>query len=427
MFLRLLKAELGRLYPAAVTGALATLLLSSGCGDPSTREDGSLAASPTPGDSDSSVTKTPRPGGSSEATPTASPTPTDGHAPTLSFLFPATAEVYNPVDFGVEADALVVQVTWTLDDTIDLGTNASVDTGFLVSATVDMADTHSILATGLDRNGKSIATAEMTFVVNAGLAPHACYPGADDAYTACHPLSAGVVGSIDGYDYPSSCGESLGVEYRRPTHLLDLYTVDESEAVAANFQLGELAQAYKGRFAIVQPYAVAALQALRDAMGPLTVNSGYRNPDYNASIGGAGCSRHTYGDGFDVKGSAVDLNDLASGCYDKGAGYVQIYETHVHCDWRDGPADTAFYGDANGQAREARPTVVDATLSFDGQSWHAPATGFDEGEPQRQWRALDRQGLELSRHQGRRFSPPADTASVHVIVGGLVRLSSPLP
>lgn len=66
---------------------------------------------------------------------------------------------------------------------------------------------------------------------------------------------------------------------RSSTHSLPrLEAIDQSGQITPNFTLEETAQVWKGRYAVVQPHAVAYLQDLRDMIGPIVVNSGYRSP-----------------------------------------------------------------------------------------------------------------------------------------------------
>src|SRR5690606_17424243 len=107
----------------------------------------------------------------------------------------------------------------------------------------------------------------------------ACFLGPARDHAVCLPVVSPSPMPA-GYDYPSPLNGDPN--YRAPIAWLDLSAVDPDEALAPNFVLDELAQAWKGRYGVVQPHAVAKLQALRDALGPIVVNSGYRNPDYNA-------------------------------------------------------------------------------------------------------------------------------------------------
>ena len=90
-----------------------------------------------------------------------------------------------------------------------------------------------------------------------------CYPGADESWTTCFPLVDWSTSWGEGYDYPEPLGGSP--LYRKPIRFLDLRDLDESEALAPNFALGELMSAAKGRYGLFQPHAVERIQALRDA------------------------------------------------------------------------------------------------------------------------------------------------------------------
>lgn len=84
---------------------------------------------------------------------------------------------------------------------------------------------------------------------------------------------------------------------------------------AAYFAPHEFAS--KGNGAIhVQPRMVAALDATRAALGrPIRILSGYRDPAWNARIGGAPNSRHMHGDAVDI--------DLRG--YDAWTRYVLVW------------------------------------------------------------------------------------------------------
>lgn len=248
-----------------------------------------------------------------------------------------------------------------------------------------------------------------------------CFPGANGDGTTCVPVvPASSVGS--GYDYPAPL--SGNANYRAPVAYIDLEAVGDVQ-IAANFRLGEVAQAHKGRYAVVQPHAIARLQAIRNELGAIGVNSGYRSPSYNASIDGATHSRHMFGDGFDLAPQSVSLSTLEGACTDHGGTLVE-YTSHVHCDWRNDPVDMVLFGAAavGEPAVDLGPSPFSATLVRREGLWLAPAEGFDEGEPLRRWTALDADGEVIYEATGESFAPPSGTATVEVLVGGRVELTA---
>lgn len=242
----------------------------------------------------------------------------------------------------------------------------------------------------------------------------ACYAG--EAGSLCLPLVA-PDDPGPAYDYPAPLQGSAN--YRAPVAYLDLSAHDPATRLAPNFRLDEFAQEGKGRYGVVQPHLIEYVQALRDDLGPINVNSGYRSPGYNAGVdGSATYSRHTYGDAADMAAPSVSLATLRQACLDHGAGYVGTYTTHIHCDWRDDAVDEAFFGPAG----RAVPTwadlpLHDAWVERDGERLVAPTHGWDEGEPLREWYAYDADGVLLDVAIAESFVPPAETMEVVVVVG----------
>ncbi len=300
---------------------------------------------------------------------------------------PVRARPGNPLTD--DGDSALIRDTADLD-TADTGSDSALDTG-----PVDTAAPTEVCYLGLDRGGTT------------------CVPVVPDD---------GTFGAD--YVYPAPYGGSA--TYAAPVRYLDLDTIDPALAVAPNFVLEELAAAYKGRWAVVQPRLVAHLQGLRDTIGgPLTVTSGYRNPAYNASVGGVTYSRHQYGDGADLEAGGYSVEALGDLCYGEGADYVGLYEDgHTHCDWRDGTPDPAFFPAFAG--RPAAP-AEHAEIAVDGAVLRAPAEGFDEGEPLRRWTAFAADGAALTTATGRSFVPPEGAARVRVVVGGRVEVEAVLP
>lgn len=242
----------------------------------------------------------------------------------------------------------------------------------------------------------------------------ACYLGPDRDDSVCLPT---VDASLADYDYPWSSN----AQYAEPMRYLDLDVIDPSTELAPNFLLSEIAQDWKGQYAVVQPHAVDRLQDLRDQLGALGVNSGYRPPDYNASVGGATLSRHMYGDAFDLDPYVVGLTTLQNACYDTDASYVQVYSTHIHCDWRNDSLSPVFYGASfaalSSSTFSFEPITLDAEIVRVGDQLTAPAIGWDEGEPLREWTAFDPDGHAIDTSVGDSYSPPDDAHSVEVWVG----------
>jgi len=261
--------------------------------------------------------------------------------------------------------------------------------------------------------------------------PTVCYPGDRMAYDVCVTLEpAGTQGSD--YVYPTSSSWN----YAEPTHFLELVDIPASVMVAPNFRRDELAQEWKGDWAVVQVHAVERLQDLRDDVGALVVNSGYRSPDYNASVGGATLSRHMYGDAFDLDPVSVTLTELESSCYNHGAGFVSVYTSHVHCDWRDDSQEDAFYGEPppppmpTGHAAAAPLgawPVPSAHIELVNGIATAPADGLDCGEPLREWVAYDADGDVVAQATGATFEPPPEAVEVEVDVGRVVHRRLSLP
>ncbi len=250
----------------------------------------------------------------------------------------------------------------------------------------------------------------------------ACFPGADGSGNTCLDVTNLPPGT-SGYDYPSPLG---GMDnYRKPIAYLDLSKIDGSTKIAPNFTLNEIAQEHKGRYAVVQPHAIEGLQKFRNALGAIRVNSGYRNPKYNKSVGGATNSRHMFGDAFDLKPLSASLTKLENACTANGGKLVE-YNSHVHCDFRFDPVDTAFFGVASGAGVGPEPQFTAQIGEQDGEWSAIDLTGFDEGEPVLRWTALDAAGDVLEEHRGPSFVPPAGTATVRALVGAQVEVEAVL-
>lgn len=247
--------------------------------------------------------------------------------------------------------------------------------------------------------------------------PEVCYPGENNAWTTCFPIHP-FENPPAGYGYPEPYQGNPN--YRKPVAFIDLEQIDPSTKIAPNFTLDEIAQVHKGRWAIVQPHAVESLQKLRDAVGAIGINSGYRSPQYNTSIGGATHSRHMFGDGFDMSPQAVGLATLENQCTTAGGQLVK-YTSHVHCDFRFDDVSVEFFGAAPNGAPWPGDQLDGEIVSAEGVHT-APAYGFDEGEPVREWTAKNAKGEIVATGEGLVFVPPRGTATVEVVIGGRVEV-----
>ncbi len=245
-----------------------------------------------------------------------------------------------------------------------------------------------------------------------------CYLGDDGAGTTCLPLVAFYADLPRGYAYPPSM--LADGQDRPPLGLIDVQAASGALGLAPNFDLDELAQPALGQWAVIQPHAVVALQAMRDAAGPITVVAGYRSPSANATAGGELYARHQYGDGFDLDPVDATLSTLADLCVAQGGAAVE-FVGHVHCELSAVPVDEAFFGPPP-MAAPISPggLALEAWIEIDGHQLWAPGSGFVEGEPGRRWTARDEGGAIVGQAHGRSFAPPAGTRWVEVVVGGAV-------
>ncbi len=348
-----------------------------------------------------------------------------GTAQSLALTSPGESAV-NPVWIAVDAGPSVVRVVYEAEGAQLLGESSDAGVDFGIEVTFETLGPRTIQATAYDGCDEVVGTTSQVTVVSDEetdeLGDPVCYPGPTEEWDVCFDLVIPEPSELDNYEYPPKL--DMNPNYRAPQAYVDLASVDLGVSVAPNFRLSELVKPKYGEFVVIQPHAVVHLQALRDQLGPLQVNSGYRNPVHNASVGGATWSRHMYGDAFDLSPSDVSLTALFEACADEGAGFRKLYETHVHCDWRAESVDTRFFGPIDADAiAPADSLSIAAELVVDGEGFLAPASGWNEGEPLRRWWAFDDGGLLLGEAVGRRFVPPVGTVKVEVEVGGELRRS----
>jgi uncharacterized protein YcbK (DUF882 family) len=91
------------------------------------------------------------------------------------------------------------------------------------------------------------------------------------------------------------------------------------------------------------------LQVLRDTLKkPVTINSGYRSPDYNKKVGGASKSQHLVAKAADIRVPgllAIEVYNVILRLIEQGKmhnGGLGLYDTFVHYDVRAASARWDF-------------------------------------------------------------------------------------
>lgn len=104
-----------------------------------------------------------------------------------------------------------------------------------------------------------------------------------------------------------------------------------------NFKVNEFACKDGSDVIFVSPELVSILQKIRDYFGKaVNINSGYRTPTYNKSVGGASQSQHLYGTAADIRIAGVEPKDVAAYAETLlfNTGGIGIYNNFVHVDVR---------------------------------------------------------------------------------------------
>ena len=164
-----------------------------------------------------------------------------------------------------------------------------------------------------------------------------CFPGADLSGNTClYTTRLGLMDTPEHYEYPPVEQSKLSFDYSPPIRFVDLLYVKKDDHLSPNFKVQEFMSFHKGRYGVVQPKMIYALEQIRAELGrPLSITSGFRSPFYNSQIVNAAThSRHMYGDAVDFKVAGVAKSKVRSLCKKYGANFVQVYKTHIHCDWR---------------------------------------------------------------------------------------------
>jgi hypothetical protein len=206
---------------------------------------------------------------------------------------------------------------------------------------------------------------------NENLGAEACYPGRSDVDPLCLSVEPHDYDQ-DEYRYP----EVQDPQYAAPTAYLDLRKINQGTSLSHNLQISEFAAPHQGRWAVIQPHLVEAVQAIRDQLGPIVIGSGYRSPAYNKRVGGVPLSRHQYGDAVDIRALDASNEEVQRACRIEGATFVEVYSSHVHCDWRGDQLDEAFFGQTDQHDRPDTPDNDYSMHEHEYEMWDVETVGL---------------------------------------------------
>lgn len=112
--------------------------------------------------------------------------------------------------------------------------------------------------------------------------------------------------------------------------------------LSAHFKVREFACGDGSDAVLVAPRLVMVLQSLRSHFcAAVTINSGYRTPQYNARVGGVTDSQHCYGMAADIsiKGQTPAAVAAFARTLMPDWGGVGVYDSFCHIDVRETKAD----------------------------------------------------------------------------------------
>jgi uncharacterized protein YcbK (DUF882 family) len=117
---------------------------------------------------------------------------------------------------------------------------------------------------------------------------------------------------------------------------------DGDKKLSTNFKVKEFASKDGSDAVLVAPRLVMVLQSLRSHFcAAVTINSGYRTPQYNAKVGGVTDSQHCYGTAADIVVRGKTPAQVAA--YARQLmpdwGGVGKYASFTHIDVRETKAD----------------------------------------------------------------------------------------
>ena len=139
-------------------------------------------------------------------------------------------------------------------------------------------------------------------------------------------------------------GDAFEPEGEKPMVEINAYSraKDGDKKLSTNFKVKEFACKDGSDAVLVAPRLVMVLQSLRSHFcAAVTINSGYRTPQYNAKVGGVTDSQHCYGTAADIVVWGKTPAQVAA--YARQLmpdwGGVGVYDSFCHIDVREAKAD----------------------------------------------------------------------------------------
>ena len=111
-----------------------------------------------------------------------------------------------------------------------------------------------------------------------------------------------------------------------------------TDHITDNFYRHEFAckgQGCCGHSAPINMDLVYKLEMLREQIGPMTINSGFRCRKHNAAVGGSVNSQHTIGNAADIDLGTRDIWDVKQKAIELGFRGIGLYDTFIHLDVRN--------------------------------------------------------------------------------------------
>ena len=139
-------------------------------------------------------------------------------------------------------------------------------------------------------------------------------------------------------------GDAIEPEGEKPMVEINAYSKakDGGKKLSTHFKVKEFACKDGSDAVLVAPRLVMVLQSIRSYFGAaVTINSGYRTPQYNTKVGGVAHSQHCYGTAADI--TVRGQTPAAVAAYARQLmldwGGVGVYGSFCHIDVREAKAD----------------------------------------------------------------------------------------